>query len=102
MARIGQAEFGFPVVVGTVVRNLASGGISLSRRTRPGAGTGYATGSGGVIGSGSALHTANSCSVAATGSTNRAVSGFARGADSGGVYVSRTGGRGRPLGAGES
>ncbi len=102
MARIGQAEFGYPVVVGTVVRDLASRGVSLSRRTRPSNGAGYATGSAGIVGSGAALHTANSCSVVATGSTDRAVSGFAGRAGSGGVYFSRTGGRGGPLGAGKS
>ena len=46
--RIGQAEFGFPVVVGTVVRDLASRGCGPIKTPRPSPGAGYATGAAGI------------------------------------------------------
>ncbi len=51
---------------------------------------------------GAALRATDSRAVAAVGSADCAVSGFAGGADPGGVHVSRASRRGRPMGAGPS
>ena len=51
---------------------------------------------------GAALHATDSRAVAAVGSADCAVSGFACGADPGGVHVSRASRRGRQMGASAS
>ena len=71
--RLGQADSSFLVEVGSVVRDLASEPVGASRRTSPAAGR-----------AGAALRATKSRTIAAVGSADCAVSGFAGGADSGG------------------
>src|SRR5208283_1652303 len=87
-ASIGQADIGFPVVVGPVVRDLASEAVGLSRRASPGAGR-----------AGAAIRATDSRAVAAVGSADCAVSGFAGGAGPGGGHVSRASRGGRQMAA---
>src|SRR5664279_1444587 len=90
-ASTGKADSGFPGVVGAVAHGLDSESRSLARRASPIAAR-----------TGAALHTADSRAVATIGSADCAVSGFAGGADIGGVDISRAGRRGRQMGASES
>src|SRR6266404_68307 len=87
-ARTRQADFGFPVVVGLAVRYLASERVGLSRCAKPGPSRARTT-----------IRAADSRAVAAVGSADCAISGFACGADPRGVHVSRRNRRGRPMGA---
>jgi hypothetical protein len=75
---IGQAESGLSLVVNSVLRGLASKFVCRSRPRRAGA----------------VLCPTDSRPVAAVGRADCAVSGFAGGADSGGVDLSRAGRRG--------
>src|SRR5208283_582930 len=85
---IGQADSGFPVVVGSIVRELASEAVGLSRRASPGAGR-----------AGAAIRGTDSRAVAAVGSADCAVSGFAGGTDPGSGDVSRASRGGRQMAA---
>src|SRR4029077_731988 len=87
MASIGQANFSFRGVVGPVVFDVASECVGLSRRATPG--TGHA---------GRAVHATDSRADAGVGCADRIVSGFARGADPGGLHVSRASRRGGQMG----
>src|SRR5450432_3974212 len=88
---IGQAGFGFPFAVDTLVRDLAPEPVSPARRTDPGAGSPEAR-----------IHTAESRAVAAVGGAHRFVPRFAGGSNPDGFHVSRTSRRSRQVGAGTS
>src|SRR6266849_5544334 len=90
-ASLGQAAFGFPVAVGSVVRGLASEPVGPTRRARPGAGL-----------AGSTIHSADSRAIGAVGSADCAVSRFACRPDPCCVDVYRACRRGRPMGASAS
>src|SRR6266446_6101809 len=97
-ATIARADSDFYDDACFVVRYAASEPGGISRRAGiPAVHGGWESASAGAV-----LHATNSREAAAVGSADCPVSGFAGGADHGGVYVSRASRRGRQMGASAS